>query len=278
MIFGDKVINATKEIKTVTFSSAAVKVLHFNSAPNNTCFALHWHDRVEIIRVKKGYMTVEYCGNPILLKKDEMIVFSPRMAHKGYTTDSFVEYDVLMFDIRSFYNDTTVCNVNLPQIFNGNAKFQTIICQPETISCTDEICNNKNLDSLEITSLVYKLLYLLFKNHLTELKTEPENIATTIIDYIEKNYTLDLSTALLSKKFGYSSEHFCRKFKEATGITPMTYLKIFRLEQALKKIKTGKQNISEIAAQCGFADANYFTRCFKSHYGVPPKFYIPSTK
>ncbi len=265
----------TKELATVKYSAAAVKILHFCVENHSPCFTLHWHDRVEIIRIKKGNMTVEYCGNTILLKKDEMIVFSPRMAHKGYTTDSYVEYDVLMFDIRSFYNETAVCLETLPPIFDGSAKFETVISQKETVSCADEICNNKNPNSLEITSLVYKLIYLLFKNHLTALSTEPKSSAIQIIDYIEENFTLDLSTATLSRKFGYSTEHFCRKFKEAIGITPMTYLKIFRLEQALKKIKSGGQSISEIAAQCGFTDANYFTRCFKAHYGVPPKFYRP---
>ncbi len=265
--------NIAKELVTVKYSAAAVKILHFQMTTHTTCFTLHWHDRMEIIRVKKGNMTVEYGGNPVLLSEGEMIVFSPRMAHKGYTTDSSVEYDVLMLDIRSFYNETAVCTQTLPQIFGGNVKFETVISHTETIRCTDEICNNKNLDTLEITSLVYKLLYLLLKNHLTEFHTEQKNDAIEIIDYLEENFSLELSTATLSQRFGYSAEHFCRKFKKATGITPMTYLKIYRLEQALKKIKSGEHSISEIAAQCGYDDANYFTRCFKAYYGVPPKHY-----
>lgn len=265
--------NIIKELSTVKYSAAGVKILYFRVETHSPCFTLHWHDRLEIVRIKKGNMTVEYCGNSVLLKQDEMIVFSPRMAHKGYTTDSYVEYDVLMFDIRSFYNETAVCLEMLPQIFDGSAKFETVISQKETISCTDEICNNKNFHSLEITSLVYKLLYLLFKNHLTELNTKQKSSAIQFIDYIEENFALDLNTAMLSQKFGYSAEHFCRKFKEATGITPMTYLKIYRLEQALRKIKAGEQSIGEIAAQCGYYDTNYFTRCFKAHYGVPPRYY-----
>ena len=265
--------NITKELTTVKYSAAAVKTLHFCVEPNASCFTLHWHDRLEIIRIKKGNMTVEYCGSHICLKQDEMIVFSPRTAHKGYTSNSYVEYDVLMFDVKSFYNETAVCLELLPQIYDGNAKFETVISLKETVACVDQICNNKNLDSLEITSLVYRLLYLFYENHLTELCPKSKNSVMQIIDYIEENFALDLNTEVLSRKFGYCAEHFCRKFKEATGITPMNYLKIYRLEQALKKIKAGEQNISEIAAQCGYSDANYFTRCFKAHYGVPPKHY-----
>ncbi len=268
-------MNVKKELAKVEYSAAAVKTLHFGVEKDTVCFALHWHDRVEIIRVKKGSMVVEYGGEQVILKQDEMIVFLPRMAHKGYTTDSYVEYDVLMFDIKSFYNETPVCREVLTQIFDGSAKFEAVISKKETVECVDKIEQSKNLHSLEITSLVYRLLYFLYENHLTELKKEPKRSVVQFIDYIEENFAIDLNTASLSRKFGYSSEHFCRKFKEATGITPMTYLKIYRLEQALKKIKTGEQSISEIAAQCGYYDANYFTRCFKAHYGVPPKYYKP---
>lgn len=268
-------MNVIKELTRVEYSAAAVKTLHFCIEKQFLCFTLHWHDRMEIIRIKKGNMTVEYCGDTFSLKAGEMIAFLPRMAHKGYTTDSSVEYDVLMFDVKSFLNETAVCREVLTQIFDGNAKFEAVISKKETVECVDAICNNKNLHTLEITSLVYKFLYLLYENHLTEINKNQKTSATQFIDYIEENFALDLNTAMISKKFGYSPEHFCRKFKEATGITPMTYLKIYRLEQALKKIKSGEQNISEIAAQCGYYDANYFTRCFKAHYGVPPKHYRP---
>ena len=262
-----------KELTTVAYSAAAVKVLHYSIKPHSQCVTLHWHDRMEIIRIQKGCMTVGYGGDTVVLKAGEIMIFSPRIAHEGYTTDSYVEYDVLMFDIRSFYNETAVCHEMLPRIFDGSAKFRTVISDTKTIGCIDEICSNKNLDSLEITSLVYRFLYLLTEHHLTELSARPDSRVAQITDYIEENFALDLTTASLSRRFGYSTEHFCRKFKEATGITPMTYLKIYRLEQALKKIKTGEQSIGEIAAQCGFCDANYFTRCFKAHYGVPPKYY-----
>ncbi len=38
-------------------------------------------------------------------------------------------------------------------------------------------------------------------------------------------------------------------------------------------IKKGEGNIGDIATRCGFDDANYFARCFKAHFGVPPTFY-----
>lgn len=264
---------ASKEITPVEYSTAAVKILHFKIKPHTTCFQLHWHDRVEIIRVKKGQMVLQCYNNTVKLKEGEMILFTPKIAHGGYTDDEEVEYDVLMFDLKMFYNQTDVCNHFFSAFFDGDAKFETVICNSETISCIDKICNSTDHGSLEIIALVYKLISLLFKKHLYKLSPDSNTKIKLIIDYIEENYKLDIGTKTLSKKFGYSSEHFCRKFKESTGITPMTYLKIYRLEQSLKMIKSNEYSISEIALECGFLDANYFTRCFKAYYGVPPKHY-----
>ena len=95
---------ASKEITPVEYSTAAVKILHFKIKPHTTCFQLHWHDRVEIIRVKKGQMVLQCYNNTVKLKEGEMILFTPKTAHGGYTDDEEVEYDVLMFDLKMFYN------------------------------------------------------------------------------------------------------------------------------------------------------------------------------
>ena len=214
------------------------------------------------------------CGsNTLKVKAGEMALFPPKTLHGGRSEEEEVEYDVLMFDLKMFLNQTDVCNHFFQACLNGGAKFEDIISNSETIACTDKICSSADHGSLEIIALVYKLMSLLFKNHLCMLDPKANAKIRLIIDYIEKNYKLDISTKTISEKFEYSSEHFCRKFKESVGITPMAYLKIYRLERALKMIKDNEHSISEIALECGFSDANYFTRCFRSYYGVPPKHY-----
>ncbi|MEE1007193.1 MAG: AraC family transcriptional regulator, partial [Acutalibacteraceae bacterium] len=62
-------------------------------------------------------------------------------------------------------------------------------------------------------------------------------------------------------------------FKLVTGLTPMNYIQILRLEAAKSKIAEGSLKISEISALCGFKDASHFTRCFKKRYGMTPTRY-----
>ena len=267
-----------KELTPVVYSQAALKLIHFDILPNKNCFPTHWHDRMEFLRIRRGEMFCGYDSHMNKLCADEVMIISPHMPHRGYTTDQGVSYDVLMFDVRSFYNESKVCQTYLPAIYDGRAKLQHISAKPEIIECLDTIRDiaNDEPDSLEITSYVYKLFYLLYKHCLVDLKRagNANNDAMEFSAYIQKNYAEELNTEMLSKHFGYTAAHFCRKFKDATGLTPMTYLKIYRLEKAHRLIKEGSQNINNIAQHCGFSDQNYFTRCFKEHFGMPPSYFI----
>ena len=265
---------ADKELTPVEYSAAAVKVLHHNIEPHAICFRTHWHERIEIIRLIEGEMQVDFGSAALKLNEGELVIFPPRTPHRAFAGDNGVRYDVLMFDVRSFYNDTAVCQSVLPAIFDGRVKFGATTKDADIISCVDTICNAADQGSLEITAYLYRLLHLLFSKCLIEHKTQVSNNSVKeITDYIEQNFAENLSTDGLSSRFGYTPSHFCRKFKEATGLTPIMYIKIFRLERACKMIKKGESNIGDIAARCGFDDANYFARCFKAHFGVPPTFY-----
>ena len=265
-----------KELTPICYTAAAVKILRLKMEPNRDCFRMHWHDRVEIIRLHEGEMYAGYGNYLTKLHAGEMMIFPPKMPHQGYTGDSNVDYDVMMFDVRSFYNDTEICKTYLPAIFDGRATFKNVMTDSDTIECFDKIFQKAKDNSLEITAEIYRLFYLLFEKNLVELRDEisRDNAIMEMIKYMEQNFQQELTTASIAAHFGYSSAHFGRKFKRATGLTPMNYLKIFRVEEAYKMLKHEGGSIKEIAERCGFDDSNYFTRCFKSHFGVPPKKYM----
>lgn len=266
--------NSLIELTPVKYERTAIKVLSFCVLKKQKCFPLHFHNRIELLRVKRGRMTVEYGKNTAVLSEGELMIITPKMLHYGYTEDSRVEYDVLMFDVRSFYNDTEVCKNLLPAIYDGRAVFKNITKDEETIACFDKICKNHKQDSLEITSEIYRFIYLIYQKNLVELQERAKNDSIKkLTDYLEENFAQQITNEVLCKQFGYTPEHLCRKFKERTGLTPLTYLKIYRLDLARKMLQDTDVSVSEIAAACGFDDANYFARCFKAHFECSPSKY-----
>lgn len=259
------------ERSQVEYSDAAIKTLDFALPPNSKCFRMHWHDRLEILLIKKGSMYVDSGTTTTRLSANELMMIPPKSLHSGYTKGESVEYAVLMLDIRNFYNETDLCKNLLPAIYDGRASFNTVSSNNKIIRLVNDLCNNQGAETLETVSKVYHLFSLFYQTELINLQSEPQNASVKkIVDYLEENASQEVDVKSLCEAFGYTPAHLCRKFKKATGLPPMTYLKIFRLEKARETIKNSDLSISQIAAECGFADANYFTRCFRAHFGTPP--------
>ncbi len=84
--------------------------------------------------------------------------------------------------------------------------------------------------------------------------------------------TTENSIARLARETGYAPDYLNRRFKEVTGLTLIQQRDAIRLERAKRLLGQGLA-ISEVAGRTGFDDANYFSRWFKRHTGVPPSRY-----
>ena len=94
-----------------------------------------------------------------------------------------------------------------------------------------------------------------------------------ILEFINENFQTPITTELICKKFRYDEAYFCRKFKKLTGLTPLFYIRIMRLERAKFLIQHTVLHIHDICEASGFKDVNYFQRCFKAQYGLSPSSY-----
>ena len=107
-----------KELTPVEYGENAVKHLHHESHTEELIFRMHWHERIEILRVIDGELKVNLATKTVTAKKDEFIIIPPRMPHKG-ETDIDTKYCAVMFDIRNFYNNTEIGEALLPALFEG---------------------------------------------------------------------------------------------------------------------------------------------------------------
>ena len=63
---------------------------------------------------------------------------------------------------------------------------------------------------------------------------------------------------------------FHRKFKQATAMSPIQFVKSMRLNNAAMKIAAG-MNVSEAAMGVGYVSPSQFSREFKRMYGQSPR-------
>ena len=67
---------------------------------------------------------------------------------------------------------------------------------------------------------------------------------------------------------------FYRKIQSATGQKPTEFMRTVRLRRAADLLREGRLTITEISYATGFSSVSYFSRCFRTMYGVPPTQFV----
>jgi len=74
----------------------------------------------------------------------------------------------------------------------------------------------------------------------------------------------------MSALINLSPSRFSRMFKAQTGISPMQYVKLFRLKRARELLETTWMSVKEVMFKVGISDPSHFVRDFRRMYGMPP--------
>ena len=91
--------------------------------------------------------------------------------------------------------------------------------------------------------------------------------------WVAANPARDHCVANLAKRMDLSPRHFARLFRNEVGITPATWVEEARVSAARRLLEQGNEAPKQVAAQCGFADADTLRRAFARHVGVTPAEY-----
>lgn len=102
------------------------------------------------------------------------------------------------------------------------------------------------------------------------LHENQQSLGEIIKDYINHNLDQKITLMSLSKKFHRSTVTLTECFRKEFGTSIMQYVLEQRLESAARLLKDTDASVGEIARSCGFQDAEYFSRCFKSKFGLAP--------
>lgn len=104
-------------------------------------------------------------------------------------------------------------------------------------------------------------------------KPHQDNMIHNIQSMIEQDCSLPLRLEKLSQQFNVSQRTLIRRFNNALGIPPNTYLQLVRIEHARKMLEESDYNIEIIMNKVGYEDASSFRRLFKKKTGVTPTEY-----
>jgi AraC family transcriptional regulator len=90
------------------------------------------------------------------------------------------------------------------------------------------------------------------------------------IERLRSDSDADVSLAALAAEAGLSRFHFCRAFKESTGLSPHGWLRQHRLEQAMQMLREADVSVVSVAAALGYASQTAFAAAFRRLTGDTP--------
>lgn len=100
-----------------------------------------------------------------------------------------------------------------------------------------------------------------------------EDRVQIILNYIHANYSTNITLNDLAAAANVSKSEVLRCFKSVINISPIKYLKNFRLQNAAYMLKNSKYSIQTIYELCGFDSNSYFSKSFKEMYHCSPRDY-----
>lgn len=115
--------------------------------------------------------------------------------------------------------------------------------------------------------------YAISTIQLPEVGKLPPHLLVKVKEYVEAHDTCEMSIAELASLTGYSSVHFTRMFKKATGQTPREYLIQHRINKAKHLLTETALSMIEVAYQSGFSSHAYFSTQFRRIVGTTPQAY-----
>lgn len=92
-------------------------------------------------------------------------------------------------------------------------------------------------------------------------------------DRMDREFAQPLDVEALARGVHMSAGHLSRRFREAYGESPYSYLMTRRVERAMTLLRQGELSVTEVCFEVGFSSLGTFSTRFTELVGVPPSVY-----
>lgn len=241
-------------------------------------FPIHWHYAIEIIIVLEDSYTVRIKNNEYVCNPGDIMIIPSGELHELLEPKSGRRL-ICLFDTQTLYQ------------LNGFAALQPFISLPVHIKNNDtSYVYNRCINLLrQITReyadknpfyelVIYARLLSIFvtigrqkingagqdESFLDPKQNELNQKLSIAFEYIDSNYTENLTLEQVASVAGFSKFHFSRLFKQCSGQNFHEYLCLKRVQASEVLLLTPALSITEIAFKSGFASLSSFNRAFRA--------------
>ena len=252
--------------------------------------AWHWHEEFEFILAMKGPLTVDVNKSRLTLQTGQGVFVNSGALHAVEQAEegdallhSGVFHPRLVGGMDTVFWQKLIRPLQQPDAPAFFLLDEAVSWQKEVLNCLREAWAAVSEEPFDYENRVRYYLSLALRLLTTQCVggrtkvSQQEQIAAErmkqMLRFVEEHYAEELTVERIAASVALSESACLRSFRQLLGITPIQYVKQFRVEKAAELLRSTRLKTGEIGAECGFADGSYFIKSFREIKHCTPKEY-----
>ena len=269
---------------------AAPKIKSFLTTSRESTIQVtpHWHKETELLVFLAGYAVQQVDNRYFIASPGDIVIISKDQLHSTYSYEnSQCEIQVVQFDSSVFSALMVPGSQNLDLLAFNNPLSSAVPRYQGAAECLArmdrELAGREPAYELEAAASLLRFYSLVLRGG--EYTSSPDGglddrrreALFQVLSLVEERYGEDIPLERAARAASLSVPQFCRVFKEATGMTFMSFLALYRVNRAEALLRTDKTML-EVAFESGFNSVSAFNRNFKRYKNYTPTEWLNELK
>lgn len=162
--------------------------------------------------------------------------------------------------------------MDMVQLMYARLKHTQIEAYKLLISDKGERLYERATNSVEDMMIYVRYLVESVMNYVS-LEKESDSVIKKIRNYLDENYTREISRSDLAEIVYLNPDYISRLFKKEMGMSISSYLLKKRMDAAKELLLNTSMPVNVISLHAGYNNYSYFTRMFRDYTGYSPNEY-----
>lgn len=251
------------------------------------CIEWHWHTEFEFVYVETGTVYFGISDKQFALSEGQGVFINSKILHRYFSQGNAIVPNFVLMPYFIAAQDSLIYQKYVLPIMASPMDYQIfsqdIPWQAEVLSLMREMmAAQEKASDVELVNsyLIQKIWHILYQNTDIEHMGKKENYSASsqarlqlMMQYIHQKSAYNISLSDIADQAKVSKSTALNLFQRYLGISPVTYLINYRLQEAAKLLASTEKKVTVISKDTGFDSVDYFCKAFKKYYKLTPTEY-----
>lgn len=251
------------------------------------CIEWHWHTEFEFVYVETGTVYFGISDKQFALSEGQGVFINSKILHRYFSQEKAIVPNFVLMPVFLAPQDSLIYQKYVLPIMASPMDYQIfssdIPWQAQALSLMREMmAAQENASDVELVNsyLIQKIWHILYQNTDVEHMGKKENYSASsqarlqlMMQYIHQKFAYNISLSDIADQAKVSKSTALNLFQRYLGISPVTYLINYRLQEAAKLLASTEKKVTVISKDTGFDSVDYFCKAFKKYYKLTPTEY-----